>query len=320
MIRIAVLDDYQQVALSMADWSTLRGCEIVSFPRPFRGMDDTAAALRDFDVACLMRERTPFPRRLFDALPNLKCLVTTGLGNASIDLTAARERGVTVCHTRSGSTEHATAELAWGLILASARNLVVEDRQMRQGRWQTTIGPMLHGKTLGLLGLGRLGARMAEIGRAFGMKTLAWSPNLDAERAAAHHAEHVAKHDLFARSDVVSLHLVLSDRTRGIVGRQELGLMQPHAILVNTARAGLVDEAALVDALRNGTIAGAGLDVFQQEPLPPGHPLLGMDRVILSPHLGYVTTDTYRIFFTDVVEDIAAFLAGSPIRVLQPPA
>lgn len=319
-MKIAILDDYQQVAQGLADWNTLKRCEVVSFTRPFSGVEEAAQALADFDILCLMRERTPFPRQLIESLPRLKLLVTTGMGNASVDLVAARDSGVTVCHTRSGSTEHGTAELAWGLILACSRNLVLEDRQVRQGHWQTTIGPMLHGKTLGLLGLGRLGRRMAEIGRAFGMDILAWSQNLDAERAAASGARFVPKADFFAASDVVSLHLVLSDRTRNIVGRSELASMQPQAILVNTARAGLVDEQALIDALQSGQIAGAGLDVFHDEPLRPGHPLMSMERVILSPHLGYVTRDSYRIFFADVVEDIAAFLAGTSIRVLKAPA
>lgn len=320
MTRIAILDDYQQIALGLADWGSLAGCEVVSHSRPFRGPEEVAAALHDVEIVCLMRERTPFPRRLIEALPRLRLLVTTGTGNASIDLAAARDRGVTVCHTRSGSSEHSTIELAWALLLASARHLVLEDRLVRAGRWQTTIGPMLHGKTLGLVGLGRLGRRMAEIGHAFGMQILAWSPNLDAERAAASRAQCVPKRELFERSDVVSLHLVLSDRTRGIVGAPEFALMQPHAILVNTARAALVDEQALLAALRSGRIAGAGLDVFHEEPIPPDHPLLAMDRVTLSPHLGYVSLDSYRIFFADVVEDIAAYLAGAPIRVLPPPA
>jgi phosphoglycerate dehydrogenase-like enzyme len=242
--------------------------------------------------------------------------VTTGLRNNGIDLPAARDHGVTVCHTRSGSTELGTSELTWALILGAARHIPLEDRRMRAGRWQTTIGTTLHGKTLGVLGLGRLGARVAAIGAAFGMQVIAWSPNLTAERAAAAGARMVTREELFARSDVLTIHLVLGPSTRGIVDAGQLARMRSSAILVNTSRGQLVDENALVEALAEKRIAAAALDVFEREPLAADHPLLRMDNVVLSPHLGYVTRESYGIFFEDVVENIAAYLSGSPIRVL----
>ena len=317
MPRIAILDDYQQVALELADWSSLAGqAEVRSFDRPLGPIVEAAAALAGFDMVVLMRERQPFPRALFEALPRLRCVVTTGLRNAAIDLAAARDHGVTVCHTRSGATEYGTCELTWALILAAARHLPLEERRLREGRWQTTIGHSLHGKTLGLLGLGRLGIRVAVVGSAFGMQVIAWSPHLTDERAASGGAQRVSKDDLLSRSDVLSLHLVLAPGTRGIVGAAELARMLPHALLVNTSRAGLVDETALLDALEGKRIGGAALDVFEQEPLPRGHPFTRLDNVVLSPHLGYVTRESYGIFFHDVVENITAFLAGTPLRVL----
>ena len=317
-LRIAILDDYQHVATRCADWGSVQSrAEVVSFPRPLAGAAEVVRELASFDIVCLMRERTPFPREVLQALPRLRCLVTTGLRNAAVDLDAARDCGVTVCHTRSGSSEYATSELTWALILAAMRHVPLEDRRIRQGGWQTMLGHSLHGKTLGLLGLGRLGTRVAAIAAAFGMERIAWSPNLTEERAAAAGAVRVDKDDLFARSDVLSLHLVLGPATRGIVGAAELALMSPDALFINTSRAGLVDEAALVAALGEHRIAGAGLDVFGQEPLPPEHPFLRMDNVVLTPHIGYATHETYRIFFEDVVEDIGAFLDGTPIRVLQ---
>ncbi|MDO8277509.1 MAG: D-2-hydroxyacid dehydrogenase family protein [Burkholderiaceae bacterium] len=319
MTRIAILDDYQQVAPGMADWKSLPAqCECVFFTQPFANASEVAQALRDFDIVCLMRERTPFPRSLFEALPRLRCLVTTGPRNSAVDVAAAQERGVVVCGTRGGPSGHTTAELAWALILAVSRHLVVEDRRLREGLWQGTLGSMLHGKTLGLLGLGRTGERMAAIGAAFGMTPIAWSQNLTEARAREAGARWVDKNTLMQTSDVLSLHLVLSPRTQGIVGADDLARMQPHAILINTARAGLVDEAALIDALVARRIAGAGIDVFGQEPLPRTHPFIALDNVVLSPHLGYVTQESYRLFYHDVVEDIAAFLGGAPIRVLAP--
>ena len=317
MLAIAILDDYQQIALDMAEWTSLAGrARVSALDRPLGPISEAALALADFDIVVLMRERQPFPRALFQALPRLRCLVTTGLRNSAIDLAAARDHGVTVCHTRSGATEYGTCELTWALILAATRHLPLEERRLREGRWQTTIGHTLHGKTLGLLGLGRLGTRVAGIGSAFGMQVIAWSPHLTDARAANGGAQRVAKDELFSRSDVLSLHLVLGPGTRGIVGADELARMPRHALLVNTSRAGLVDEAALLDALEARRLGGAALDVFEQEPLPRGHPFTRLDNVVLSPHLGYVTHESYRIFFHDVVENITAFLAGAPLRVL----
>lgn len=321
MTRIAILDDYQQVALRMANWDDVRlHFEVVSFCAPFRSQADAIQTLASFAIVCLMRERTPFPREVLESLPRLRCLITTGPKNAAIDLVAARDCGITVCHTRSGSTEYATSELTWALILAATRHVALEDARLRLGRWQTTLGHQLHGKTLGVLGLGRLGSRVAAIGAAFGMERIAWSPHLTEDRAVAAGATWVPREELFARSDVLSLHLVLGPSTRGIVGAAELALMSPDALLVNTSRAALVDEPALVAALDERRIAGAALDVFGQEPLPLDHPFLRMDNVVLTPHIGYATHETYRIFFHDVVEDICAFLAGAPLRVLQPGA
>jgi phosphoglycerate dehydrogenase-like enzyme len=270
--------------------------------------------LAPFEVVVAMRERTPFTRARLERLDNLKLLVTTGMRNAAIDLQAAGERGVTVCGT--GSLGPPTAELAWGLILALTRHIPAEDARMRAGGWQHTLGPELAGRTLGLVGLGRLGARMARIARAFEMETLAWSQNLTAERAAEAGAEAVAKDELFRRADVVSIHLVLSDRTRGLVGADGLALMKPTAYLVNTSRGPIVDEPALLDALHSGRIAGAGIDVYDTEPLPPSHPLRFAPNTVLTPHIGYVTTGTYEVFYREAVEDIAAWLAGAPVRVL----
>ena len=262
-----------------------------------------------------MRERTPFPRALLERLPRLRLLVTTGMRNASIDVKAAKERGITVCGT--SGLPYPTAELAWGLVLALFRRIPAEDRASREGRWQTTVGLGLNGKTLGVLGLGTLGSRVAKYGRAFDMEVLAWSQNLTAARAAEVGATLVSKDELLQRSDVVSVHLVLSDRTRGLIRARELGLMKRTAYLVNTSRGPIVDEAALLHALENGTIAGAGLDVFEVEPLPPDHPFLRLPSTVVTPHLGYVTEETYRIFFGHAVENIKAFLDGKPVRVLD---
>jgi phosphoglycerate dehydrogenase-like enzyme len=317
MVRVAVLDDYQGVAREMADWSVLPpGTEVQVFRDHLVDEAAVAARLEGFDVVVAMRERTPFRRSLLTRLPALRLLVTTGMRNASIDVAAANEAGVVVCGTGGGGGS--TAELTWGLILALLRQIPREDAATRAGSWQTTLGVDLEGKTLGVLGLGPLGTRVATVGRAFRMEVIAWSQNLTAERAAAAGATLVPKDELLRRADVVSIHLVLSDRTRGLLGARELALMRPTAYLVNTSRGPIVDEAALVEALRAGRIAGAGLDVFDQEPLPPGHPLLTAPRTVLTPHLGYVTRETYRVFFGDAIEDIGAFLAGAPLRVLSP--
>jgi phosphoglycerate dehydrogenase-like enzyme len=310
-MRVAVLDDYQGVALSYGDWGDL---DVEVFTDHLPGDDEVVARLGPFDVVVAMRERTPFTRARLERLENLKLLVTTGMRNASIDLEAARDRGVTVCGT--GSLGPPTAELAWGLILALTRHIPAEDARMRAGGWQHTIGPELAGRTLGLVGLGRLGARMARIARAFEMETIAWSQNLTAERAAEAGAEAVAKDELFRRADIVSIHLVLSDRSRGLVGADELALMKPTAYLVNTSRGPIVDEAALLDALHSGRIAGAGIDVYYTEPLPAQHPLRFAPNTVLTPHIGYVTTGTYEVFYREAVEDIAAWRDGAPVRML----
>jgi phosphoglycerate dehydrogenase-like enzyme len=314
MARIAVLDDYQHVAQRFADWSRLREHEVTFFHEP---LGDPAQALQGFEVVCAMRERTAFPAELFDRLPGLRLLVTTGMRNASVDMDAAVAHGVTVCGTQVPSTP--TAELTWGLILALARRIPVEDTGMRAGAWQTTVGVDLTGKTLGIVGLGRLGSIVARYGAAFGMRLVAWSQNLTAERAAECGAELVTKEALFSGADVVTIHLVLSRRTRGLVGARELGLMKPTAFLVNTSRGPIVDEVALREALGTGTIAGAGIDVYDREPLPSGHPLRRAPNTVLTPHLGYVTEDTYRVFYGQTVEDLEAFLAGSPVRVIAAP-
>lgn len=317
MARVALLDDYQGVALGMADWKSVpAGTEVVVFKDHLADEDALAARLADFDIIMALRERTPFPRTLLERLPKLKLLITAGMRNASIDMKAAAERGVLVCGT--SGLPYPTAELAWGLILSLVRRIPAEDRATREGRWQTSLGLGLNGKTLGVLGLGTLGSRVARVGRALEMKVLAWSQNLTAERAAAVDAMLVPKDDLLAGSDIVSIHLVLSERTRGLIGARELGLMKRGAYLVNTSRGPIVDEAALIRALGDGTIAGAGLDVFDEEPLPRDHPFRRLPNIVITPHLGYVTEETYRIFYGHALEDIKAYLGGAPVRVLRP--
>lgn len=318
MIRIAILDDYQNVALRMADWSNL-DAEIVSIGSHIGDLNVASESLKYFDVLVTMRERMPFPRALFERLPRLKLLALTGPWAANLDVQAAKDNGVVVVGTQGniGDDVYSTPELTWALILAVARNLGREDRNLRAGGWQRTSGMLLRGRTLGIVGLGRVGSIIADYARAFGMKVIAWSPNLTSERARAAGVERVEKAELFARADVVSLHLILSDSTRDVVGRDELARMGAHSILINTARAQLIDEAALVETLQAGRIGGAGLDVFWQEPLPPDHPLLALETVQLTPHLGYVTEEHYRVFYGQTVENIAAFLAGDPIRVIE---
>ena len=317
MTRIAILDDYQHVAMTMADWSALLpDCELVVFDRNLATEDEAARALADFDVLCLLRERMPMPRTLIERLPALKLIVVTGAHNRTLDLAAAKERGITVSHTRGGDSQYATPELAWGLILSLMRHIPQEHQRMREGGWQETVGTALHGRTLSILGLGRLGSRMASIGRAFGMEVLAWSQNLTAERAEAAGATLVAKDELFARADVLTIHLVLGERSRGLVGAAELRRMKPSAVLINTSRGPIVDEAALIAALERLDIRGAGLDVYDREPLPADHPLRPLGNVVLTPHLGYVTEGTYRMFYADTVEAIAAWRAGTPVRLL----
>jgi phosphoglycerate dehydrogenase-like enzyme len=314
-MNIAILDDYQGVALGLADWARLpAGSGLHVFERHLADREELVAALQPFDVIVLMRERTPFPAALLERLPKLRLLVTTGGRNAAIDLEACRARGIPVCGT--GNVGAPTAELAWGLILALVKRIPTEDRALRAGTWQTGLTEGLAGKRLGLLGLGKLGGQMARVGAAFGMEVVAWSQNLTDARAAEVGARRVEKQELFSTSDVVSLHLVLGERTRGVVGAAELGAMKRTAWFVNTARAGLVDEAALLSVLGQQRIAGAGLDVFSVEPLPAGHPLLALPNVVLTPHLGYVTRENYAVFYRDALEDILAWHAGAPVRLL----
>jgi D-3-phosphoglycerate dehydrogenase len=317
-MRIAVLDDYQRVATTLGDWGRLGPDAAVDvFDRNLASVEEAAAALAPYEVVCLMRERMPMPRALIERLPNLKLIVVTGARTRSIDFDAAAERGIPVCHTRGGESHHATPELAWGLILSCARSIPQEHARVRAGAWQETIGTVLHGKTLGLLGLGKLGQRMVPVARAFGMEVIAWSQNLTPERAREGGAEYVDKEALFSRADVVSIHLVLGERTRGIVGEPELSRMKAGAILINTSRGPLVDGTALLEALEAGRIR-AGLDVFDVEPLPEGDPLRRAPNLVTTPHLGYVTEGTYQAFFEDMVEDIAAWRAGAPVRLLGP--
>lgn len=313
-MRVAILDDYQRAALSFADWASLGADEVTPLHGHIADDANLAAELQRFDVVVAMRERTPFTADRFRLLPELRLLVTTGMANASIDLAAARAAGVTVCGTRGSAG--ATAELTWGLILSLARHIPAEDAAVRAGSWQHTMGFGLRGRTLGVVGLGRLGSQVARIGLAFGMEVLAWSQRLTAAAADAVGATPVTKDDLFASADVVTIHYKLSDRSAGLVGAREIEQMKPTAYLVNTSRGPLVDSDALLAALRSGAIAGAALDVYDEEPLPPGHPLRNAPRTVLTPHIGYVTDDGYRIFYGEAVEDIAAYFAGEPVRVL----
>jgi phosphoglycerate dehydrogenase-like enzyme len=318
MPRVAILDDYQGVALEMADWGVLPpDCRVQVFRDHLSDREALVERLKDFEVITCMRERTPFRRDLLERLPNLRLLVTTGMRNAAIDLQAATDLGVLVCGT-AGGPEAPPAELTWGLILALVRHIPREDAATRAGHWGTTVGMSLEHKVLGVLGLGRLGAKVARVGVAFEMSVIAWSQNLTAEKAAQCGATLVTKDELFARSDILSVHVQLSDRTRGLVGARELGLMKPSAYLINTARGPIVDEAALIQALQARTIAGAGLDVFDEEPLPPGHPFTRLDNTLLAPHMGYVTKDQYQVRYRETVENVAAYLQGEPLRVLNP--
>jgi phosphoglycerate dehydrogenase-like enzyme len=319
MYRCAILDDYQNVALRLAPWESLAGkVEIVVFCDHLSDRDALAERLLDFDIILCMRERTPFDRALFERLPKLKMLITTGARNASIDARAAEEHGTIVCGTGSSGTGP-TSELAFALIMALARNFPTETRQMAAGLWQVTLGTDLAGASLGLLGLGRLGSRVAELGKAFGMNVFAWSPNLTEERCKKAGVEYAGSIEaLFSKSDFISIHLVLGPTTHGLVGERELALMKPTARLINTSRGPIVDEKALVRALSDRRIAGAALDVYDIEPLPPEHPLRRLDNVLATPHLGYVTEGNYRIFFNGALEDIEAWLAGVPIRVIKP--
>jgi phosphoglycerate dehydrogenase-like enzyme len=314
--RVAVLDDYQDVALAHPAWASLQGrVEATRFTDHLDDADALVERLAPFDVVVAMRERTAFPASTLERLPRLRLLVTTGPSNAVIDEAACAELGITYCGT--GGDVRSTAELTWALILACVRHLPTEVANVRSGGWMTTVGTDLSGRTLGLLGLGRIGGLVAEVGRAFGMQLVAWSQNLTAERCAAYGAELVTKPELLARSDVLSVHLVLSDRTRAILGEAELAAMKPTAVLINTSRGPIVDEDALARACAEGRIAGAGLDAFGVEPLPAGHPFRTLPNVVATPHIGYVSGSCYDIFARDVVEDIAAWLDGAPVRLVS---
>jgi phosphoglycerate dehydrogenase-like enzyme len=325
MPRVAVLDDYAGVALDLADWSPVqKRSEVTVFERHLSEAE-AVEALRPFDVICTLRERMALPRALIERLPNLKLITIVGRSLPNLDMAAASDRGVLVAHSdfaspRFRSVGDATPEFAWGLMIATVRNLAEEHRRMRDGAWQASTGMTLSGKTLGLLGLGRIGKRMAKYANAFGMQVIAWSENLTEDAAAAAGARRVEKATLFEESDVVSIHLVLSERTRGLVGAPELALMKPHAYLINTSRGPIVDESALIEALRAGRIAGAGLDVYDVEPLPPNDPLRLLPNVTLSPHLGYVTREMLAAFYSDTIEAVVAWLDGAPIRIANPDA
>lgn len=314
--RCAVLDDYQNVAMSMADWSKVsKDVDLKVFNASLGPEADVVRALSGYTIVCLMRERTLFPRSVFEGLPDLRLVVTTGMRNAAIDIEAAKARKVTVCGTESAG--HHTAELTIGLMLDAARRISFENARMKTGEpWQTTIGSDLYGKTLGIIGLGKLGSRVAKVGLAFGMKVVAWSQNLTEEKCRELGVAYASKDELLRNSDYVTIHVQLSSRTRALIGAAELASMKPTAFLINTSRGPIVDEAALIAALKAGKIAGAGLDVYDIEPLPRDHPLRKLQNVVLTPHLGYVTADNYRIFYGQTVEAIRAFLDGKPVRVI----
>ena len=317
-LRCAILDDYQNVALEMGDWNSIADrVETKAFHEHLAHEDDLADALQNFDIAVIMRERALFNDSLMARLPRLKLLITSGMRNTAIDLAAAQARGITVCGTASSSEP--PTELTWALILGLARNMVRENNEFRAGGpWQSTVGIDLHGKQLGLLGLGKIGSKVARIGDAFGMKVVAWSPNLTRQRAEAGGAVLAeSKEKLLETSDFLSIHLVLSEKTRGLLGAADLRRLRPSSYLINTSRAAIVDQAALIEALRGGWIAGAGLDVFDAEPLPASHALRGLPNVLGTPHLGYVSRNNYLTYYREAVEDIQSFIAGAPIRRLS---
>jgi D-3-phosphoglycerate dehydrogenase len=315
--RCAILDDYQNVALKVTDWSKVAGdLDIAVFNEHLGGPDNVVKALRGCEIVVAMRERTGFPRAVIEKLPDLKLLITTGMRNASIDVTAAKERGVVVCGT--GAVGSPTSGIAIGLMLELTRHIGYENARMKAGvPWQSTIGVDLDGLTLGVLGLGKLGQRTARIAKAFGMKVIAWSQNLTPEKCKEAGVDYVSKEDLFRQSDFVTIHVVLSQRSRGIVGAKEFGLMKSSAYIINTSRGPIIDEAAMLAVLKDKKIAGAGLDVFDVEPLPVDHPLRKLDNVVLTPHLGYVATQNYQAYFAGVVDDIRGYLDGKPVRVME---
>ncbi len=322
MLKVAILDDYAGVALASADWSPLDGIAEIAVFREHLSEAQAIAALQPFDVLCTIRERMALPRRLFEQLPNLKLVAIIGTSLPNLDMDAATEHGVLIIHPdpdqpRAADIANATPELTWGLMIATVRHLAQEERRMREGLWQSSVGMILCGRTLGLLGLGNIGRRMAEYGHVFGMKVIAWSQNLTAEAAAEAGVRRVEKDALFAEADILSIHVRLSDRTRGLVTAREFGLMKPTAYLVNTSRGPIVEEAALIAALTERRIAGAGLDVFDSEPPPADHPLRKLENVTLTPHLGYVTEETLAVFYGDMPAAIAAFARGAPVRVIN---
>lgn len=315
-IQIAVLDDWQNVASDVVDWSTLDSVGMVHFLHDYPA--DTATMierLKGFEVICLMRERSTFDKALLQGLPKLKLLVTGGMRNAAIDLPAAKALGIQVCGT--DSYKHAAPELTWALIMASTRNLLAEANSLRAGGWQVGLGGDLHGKTLGILGLGSIGQKVAKFAQVFGMRVIAWSENLTPERAAESGVTWVSKRELFEQADILTIHLVLSERSRGLVDAQALGWMKPTARLVNTARVPIVDEQALVQALHSGRLAGAALDVYAEEPLPADHPFRSLPTVLATPHVGYVSEQNYRQFYQQMIDDIQAWASGVPIRGLS---
>ena len=314
--RLAILDDYQGVAMSMGPWDKLPGLEVTVFRDTITDRAALAQRLAPFDAILAMRERTPFPRALIEALPNLRLLITTAARNRSIDAAACADKGVVFCGTASSGDP--TTDITWGLILNLMRDLPAQQAALRAGQWQTSVGWGTEGRTLGVVGLGKLGARAAKVGLALGMKVIAWSTNLTDERAAEVGVTRVDKATLLSTADVVTLHLILSERSRGIIGASDLAQMKKTAFIVNTSRGPLIDQDALIAALKAGTIAGAGIDVFDIEPLPPGHPILGAPNTVLTPHLGYVTQQNYRAYYEGTVEAIAAFNAGAPVRVITP--
>lgn len=317
MYRLAILDDYERGALQLGDWDRIRQrVEIDVYSDHITVEDVLVKRLLPYDMVLIMRERTPFPRHLIEQLPSLKLLVTTGLRNSAIDISACTDKGIVVCGT--GSSKNAAGELTWALLLSLLRKIPQADRETREGKWGNVLGTGLFGKTLAILGLGKIGTLMANVGRAFGMEIIAWSQNLTSDRASECNAERVEKDVLFKRADILTVHVVLSDRTRGLIGARELALMQPTAFIVNTSRGPIIDERALIDALKEGRIAGAGIDVYDREPLPCDHPFLLLPNTVLTPHIGYVTRDNFKTYFTQAVEDIAAWMDGSPVRMLNP--
>jgi len=317
MVRAAILDDYQNVAMKFADWSAIsKDVEVKVFDKPFASQDQAIKVLQGFAIVVGMRERTPFPRKAIEALPDLKLLITTGAKNNSFDIKAATERGVTVCGT--GSSGNPTAGITFGLMLELTRRIGFENARLKAGApWQTTIGLDLEGLTLGIVGLGKLGQRVAGVAKAFGMKVIAWSQNLTPEKAKEAGVDYASKEDLFRNADFVTIHYQLGDRSRGLITAEDIARMKPSAYLINTARAPIVDQAALLKALQDNKIAGAGLDVFDVEPLPLDSPYRKLDNVVITPHLGYVSEQNYRKYFPDIVEDIRAWLDGKPVRVIK---